>query len=241
MKKTLFALCILFASIFTITSCDPATSTSEGSVQGIYTVDRNFLRPEMNDTAYFSVKNIKEHGLKDGDRAYITLGYEIDNYFGPSSAVYYIKSVEAIIPVYGLTAKEEIDATVYSAPVTGLQEILINSDGLLSAMWLFKKYQNINIVYKSNGTEGNFKLSPAGLSGDTVCFTLNAKIEQGNKRMGKLLSFDVSSVASMLTAEEAKKLATFDSIYTKIAIPCDINGTIETKYPFGGKYKNNLK
>ena len=59
MKKTLFALCALFVSIFTITSCDPATSTSEGSFQGIYTVDRSFLRPELNDTAYFSVSEAR--------------------------------------------------------------------------------------------------------------------------------------------------------------------------------------
>ena len=241
MKKILFAFCVLFVSIFAITSCDPATSTYEGYTQGLYTVDRNFVRPEMIDT-FYKVDNLADFGLKSGDRAYITMAYEVDNYFGPSSAKYRIKSVEGKLPVHGLTAASEIDSEKYSSPVSKLQQVLINTE-VASAMWLWKKYQNINVGYYSNGTEGDFKLSPVGLSGDTLCFALNAKIESGKIFMTSLLSYDISSVVNMLPAEDAKKLAALDSIYTKIATRWHdaTNDTIKMMYPFGGKYKNNLK
>lgn len=241
MKKIFFALCVLFVSIIVITSCDKATSTSDGYTQGIYTVDRNFLRPELVDT-FFKVDNVSDFGLKNGDRAYFTVGYDIDNYYGAGAAKYYIKSVDALLPVYGLTASSSIDHSVYSSPISSLERVFINTE-VASAMWLWKKFQNISVGYYSNGTEGDFKLSPVGLSGDTLCFALNAKIEDGEKFMTKILSYDVSSVTNMLPAEEIKKLSSLDSIYTQISLRWydSNNDTIKTMYPFGGKYKNYLK
>ncbi len=240
MKKILFALCTLFVFIFAFTSCDSAESTSEGYIQGLYTIDRNFVRPELKDTVYYKVKNIGEHGLQDGDRAYLTLGYEIDNYTG--MAEYYIKSVEGIIPVSGLTAAADIDTEIYSSPIIGLRKVLINTE-VASAMWLWKNFQNISIDYRSNGAEGDFKLSPVKLEGDTLCFALNAKIEDGDKYITKLLSFDISSAANMLPDEEKDKLVALDSIYTKITTLWydEYNDTTRIAEPFGGKYKNCFK
>jgi hypothetical protein len=241
MKKNLFALCALFVFIFATTSCDEATSTSEGYFQGLYTVDRNFLRPEMIDT-FYKVDNIVEFGLKNGDRAYITLAYEYDNYYGPANTKYYIKSVDKIVPVYGLTALSDIDTSDYSYPIFSLEKIFLNNY-MSGAMWLWKNFQNVNIGYYSNGTEGDFKLSPVKLSGDTLCFALNAKIENGEKYKTKFLSFDITSAVNILPAEEAEKLVKLDSIYTQISTLWhdEDNDTVKVMYPFGGKYKNCFK
>lgn len=245
MKKNLFTLCTLLVFIFTFISCDNATSTSGGSTQGIYTVDRNFIRPELIDT-FYKIDNIANFDLKDGDRAYLTVAYEFDNYFGPSSAKYSIKSVEGKLSVDGLTAASEIDKEIYTSPIFAPQEVLINiinNDVAKSASWLWKNYQNISFIYKSNGTEGDFKLSPMGLSGDTLCFALNAKIEEGDKYMTKILSFDISEAPNMLSVEDKDKLVALDYIYTKISTIWydEENDTTKIMYPFVGKYKNYFK
>lgn len=245
MKKNLLTLCTLFVSIFAFISCDNATSTSSGSIQGIYTVDRNFIRPELIDT-FYKIDNITNFGLKNGDRAYLTVAYEYDNYFGPSSAKYSIKSVDSKLPVDGLTADSEIDKEIYSSPIIAPQEVFINitNNGVVkSAGWLWKNYQNISIIYKSNGTEGDFKLSPVGLSGDTLCLALNAKIEDGDKYMAKILSFDISEASNMLSAEDKNKLVAFDYIYTKISTIWydEKNDTTKIMYPFVGKGINCFK
>ena len=78
------------------------------------------------------------------------------------------------------------------------------------------------------------------MSGDTLCFVLNSKIIAGDKPMAKLLSFDVSAAASMLSADDAEKLFSLDSICTKITTKVDIVSEDKVKELFigGGKYKN---
>jgi hypothetical protein len=58
--------------------------------------------------------------------------------------------------------------------------------------------------------------------------------------MAKLLSFDVSAAASMLSADDAEKLSSLDSICTKITTKVDIVSEDKVKELFigGGKYKN---
>ena len=236
MKKNLFVLFfagILFFS-FAMTACDDATSASNGYSQGIYTVDRYFLYPEMLDT-FLRVDNISDFDLKDGDRAYLTLAYEYDNYLGASKARYYIKSVEAVLPVSGLTAAGDVDESIYSSSILGWNPL-----AKYGGMWFWKKYQNLSVVYYSNGNEGDFKLSPVKLSGDTLCFDLNAKIEDGDKVVSSILMFDVSSAANMLPAEDAEKLVELDSIYMQVALRWRPEGvdTVRVMYPTMGKYKN---
>ena len=234
MKKNIFVFCTLLVSIFATISCDHATSVSEGYVQGLYTVDRNFLYPEMVDT-FYKVDNISDFGLQDGDRAYITLAYEVDNYFGPTMAKYYIKSVEGKVPVSALSAKEDVDASEYSSAILGFR-----SKALYGWGWLWNKYQNVSVAYYSNGSLGDFKLTPKGLSGDTLCFALNAKIEDGDEYVEHLMSFDVSSFVDILSADEAAKLYALDSLNTKLTFRWydEEKDSVKIRSIVPGKYKN---
>lgn len=234
MKKNIFVFCTFLLSIFAVVSCDNATSVSEGYLQGLYTVDRNFLRPEMVDT-FYKVDNVADFGLVDGDRAYITLAYEIDNYFGPSMAKYRIKSVEGKIPVSGLTAAGDVDASEYSSAILGFRE-----KPMYGWVWLWNKYQNVSVTYYSNGSLGDFKLTPAGLSGDTLCFALNAKIEAGDEYVEQLMSFDVSSYVDILSADDAAKLIALDSLNTKLTFRWydERNDTVKVRSIVSGKFKN---
>lgn len=234
-----FVLLAMLATTF-LTSCDNAHSTSKGYTQGIFTVDRNFLYPENIDTFYTMKKEeIASFGLKDGDRAIITLGYDIDNTVGPKFAKWYIKSVDEKLPVYSLTPIADVDKDVFSSAIAGIGPMPI-----YGSHWMWKGFQNIYVGYYSNGSFGNFKLSPAGMSGDTICFTLNSQIPAGEEPMKQFLTFDIKSVASMLSEDDAVKLSGLDSVYTKITTKVEILGnngsTVKEMSLSGGKYKRTF-
>lgn len=243
MKKSIFifsfSLLAIFATTF-FTSCDEANSTSKGHIQGIFTVDRNFLYPENVDTFYTLKKEeVASFGLNDGDRAIITLGYNVDNTVGPKYAKWYIKSVEEKLPVYNLTPMADVDKDVFSSAIAGVGPM-----PLYGSHWLWKGFQNIYVGYYSNGSFGNFRMSPVGLSGDTICFSLNSQIPAGDEPMKQLLTFDIKSVASMLSAEDAEKLSKLDSVCTKITTKVEIYGsegsTVKEMSISGGKYKRTF-
>lgn len=238
----LLASCLLaiFATTF-VTSCDEINSTTKGYTQEIYTVDRNFLRPENLDTFYTIKKDeIASFGLNDGDRAIISLGYNYDNTVGATSAQWFIKSVDEKIPVYTLTSGADVDKQVFSSAIAG-----VGPFSMYGSHWMWKGYQNIYVGYYSDGSFGNFKLAPAGMSGDTICFDLYSQIPTGDKPIKHLLSFDIKSVASMLSKEEATQLNELDSVYTKITTKVEFfnndgSTTIRPARIIGGKYKRTF-
>lgn len=243
MRKNIVMLtsCLLaiFAAAF-VTSCDKANSTSDGHTQRIFTVDRNFLRPENVDTFYTIKKSeVESFGLKDGDRAIITLGYKIDNTVGALGAQWYIKSVEEKLPVYALAPAADVDKDVYSSAIAG-----IGLMPLYGSHWMWKGFQNIYIGYYSNGSFGDFKMVPTGMSGDTICFDLYSQIPSGDEPMKQLLTFDIRSVASMMSEEDAEKLASLDSVCTKITTNVELfsnEGSYIKKMSIGGgKYRRTF-
>ena len=238
MKKNLLFFCTLFFSIIAMVSCDHVTSGSKGTMQGLFTVDRNFLYPEMIDT-FYKAENVADFDLKTGDRVYLTLSYEYDNYYGPLMAKYRVKSVDGKATTNVLTAAQEVDEAIYSSSIASLLPVLVDGE-YNSAMWMWKNYQNICVAYYGNGTPGDFKLSPVGMSGDTLCFALNARIEDGNKTTTELLSFDISSAVDILPADDVNKLTELDSIYTKITLRWydAKNNAVKIMSPAAGKYKN---
>ena len=243
MKKNfvILASCLLaiFATTF-VTSCDKAHSTSKGYTQGIFTVDRNFLRPENSDTFYTVKKDeVASFGLKDGDRAIITLGYDIDNTIGAIGARWFIKSVEEKIPAYALSADADVDKEAFSSAIAGVGPM-----PLYGSHWMWKGLQNIYVGYYSNGSFGNFKMTPAGMSGDTICFNLYSQIPAGDEPVKQLLTFDIKSVASMLSEDDAARLNKLDSVYTKITTQVEFfnntGSTIKKASISGGKYKRTF-
>ena len=233
MKKN-FILLLSLVLGFVFVACDKATSTSDGRIEGIFTVSGNILYPECVDT-FYRVDNMSEFDIKNGDRALMTLGYEIDNLVGAKFARWYIKSVNEVLPSAVLTPVADVDTDIYSSAIAG-----VGNFPKYGAYWMWRNIQNMYIGYYSDGSQGDFKLSPVKMSGDTLCFVLNSKIIAGDKPMAKLLSFDVSAAASMLSADDAEKLSSLDSICTKITTKVDIVSEDKVKELFigGGKYKN---
>ncbi len=235
MKKNLVFLLSLVLG-FMFVACDKATSTTDGRVEGIFTVSGNFLHPECVDT-FYRVDNMAEFDIKNGDRALITLGYEIDNLVGAKFARWYIKSVDQILPAAALKPLADVDAAIYSSAIAG-----VGNYPKYGAYWVWNNIQNIYVGYYSDGQRGEFMLSPVKMSGDTLCLVLNSKIAAGEKPMAELLSFDLSSAASMLSAADAEKLASLDSICTKITTKVDIVSEDKVKELSigGGKYKKGF-
>ena len=233
MKKN-FVLLLSLVLGFMFSACDKATSTSDGRIEGIFTVSGNFVYPECVDT-FYRVDNMSEFDLKNGDRALMALGYEIDNLVGAKFARWYIKSVNEILPAAALTPVDAVDTSIYSSAIAG-----VGSYPKYGAYWMWGKIQNMYIGYYSDGQQGDFKLSPVKMSGDTLCFVLNSRIVAGDTPMAKLLSYDVTTAASMLSADDVEKLTSLDSICTKITTKVDIVSEDKVKELFigGGKYKN---
>ena len=234
----LFLLTVLSVVMFAAVSCDKAHSTSDGRIQGVYTVYGNTLLPERTDT-FYTVGNMREFDLKHGDRAIITLAYEIDNLVGAQFAKWSIQSVDEKLVTHSLTPKGDVDATEYSSVIDGPADW---SFFMYGKYWLWNKYQNFYIQYYSDGTKGDFKLSPVGMSGDTLCFELNSKFVAGDKANVELLTFDGSDAYSMLSTEEAAKLLAADSIYTKITTKVNLveQDTVVMYTYGGGKYKKTF-
>lgn len=236
MKKVVI-FCAVALSLFFSVSCDESNSTQDGYIQGIYTIDRNFVYPEMQDT-FYKVNNLADFDLKTGDRAILSVGYKIDNVVGARHAEWYIKDVIEKIEVSKLTSWENVDTTLYSSA------IISPLDYFYGKYWMWNKYQNIYLGYYSDGSDGDFLMSPIGLSGDTLCLKLSSKIVNGNTPKTRLLSFDLSSVCSMLSDEDSLKLISLDSIYTEITTKVDLlyydSLVIKDMYFPGGKYKNNF-
>ena len=232
----LFLSVVLVVLMFATMSCDKAHSTSDGSIQGIYTVYGNGLMPEQTDT-FYAVSNMKDFDLEHGDRAIITLGYEIDNLMGAGFAKWYIKSVDKMINTMPLTPLQSVDTVLYSSGIAGVGDF-----PMYGSHWMWKKFQSVYVGYYGNGNEGDFKLSPVKMSGDTLCFVLNSKFVAGDVPTAQLLSFDISNAVSMLSSTDAAKLLSLDSICTKITTKVDIvaSDKVLNLSIGGGKYKKQF-
>lgn len=78
---------------------------------------------------------------------------------------------------------------------------------------------------------------------DTLCLTLLAKIEDGEKPASQLLSFDLASALSLMSVSEQGLLAGKDTLRTKVMMryydaPAD---TVYTAEIFGGKCVNPFR
>ncbi len=252
MKKSIVFLFSAFVALFFVSiSCDDANSTSDGTIQGIFTVNRNFLYPEMQDSFYrVDPGDISAFDLNEGDRAFMTLQYEIDNTMGSAFAKWSLKSVEEKLSVSALTAIADVDTVEFSSPVVGLSEMLVatpspvvQSDLVIAADWYWNKKQNFNLFFYGNGSVGDFQFSPMGVSKDTLCFALNSKIAKGDEPTIQLVTFDLSNVRTMLSAKDAGLLAELDSfcinVTTKVLDP-DKNVVKILTFSNGKKYKNDL-
>lgn len=219
-----------------VISCDDATDTTEGYTKALFTIGNNTVFPEMVDTFYV-VNNIETMGLKNGDRALLRLDYFVDNVVGMKGAKYEIGEVYEVYPVYDIVDANSIDRNEYTSALTGL---ISSSYG---AVWAWNGYQNLNVVYKNDGTEPEFKMVMTGYDNDTLRLSLLSKMTEGEKENAKFICFDLKSVVPMLNTEQLNKILNADTLNTKITMNHfdSQEETVIERTIIGGKIANPFK
>lgn len=241
MKKIIGIFATVAFMAFAIVSCEDPENTTDGYIEGLFTIHGHHVIPETSDTMYY-VNNMNEFGLKTGERGIMRIKYEYDSFMGPLTAKWEIGKVYSLIPTRTLTAASEIDEAEmdsYFADVYNF--VAYNNYGYA---WVWKNIQNINVIYYTDGSkEPDFRMSADGFANDTLKLHLWAgNITDGDNKIGELLSFDISNAASMLDEAERSQLVLPDTIYTTITADFGVDkNEIERATIYTGKCANPYK
>lgn len=212
--KKIISFVTSLSLFFCLLSCDNATHTSDGYIEGIFTVDFNgkgwLLQPELADTSYY-VSSIAGFDLQDGDRGVMRLNYKYDYVYGASTATWNVENVIDIIPEHTLTPRADVDTVAYSSAIAGIDYYYA-----YSPVWLWNKKQNINVMYQ--GSDASFVMSPIGFEGKRLQLELRANVEEGEKYNTQLLTYDMSNLSSLLGDEDKKLLQSLDTLHTDIYV-----------------------
>lgn len=234
MKRFFCGLITFSAMLAGFVSCDNATNTTEGYYEGIFTINGKRVIPELTDTFYIVNETM---GLDDGDRALMRLNYFIDNAYGTAAAKWSIGTVYEKNQVDDIVSAQSVSPDEYTSAISGIYE------GYYGAAWAWLKYQNLNIVYKSDGSEPLFKMVADNFENDTLYLSLHAKITNGDNTNQKLLCYDITSALRWLDSDKQAEMLTADTLNTKIMMKYydQEEETVKEGTIIGGKAVNPFK
>ena len=214
--KIIKKLISVFSAISIITvaliSCDDANNTTEGYIEGLYTVWGKTVMPELEDTFYVT-ENVGTFGLKSGDRGVMRVKYFVDNVLGPKKAVWEIDEVRGLVETYPLTSATQLDSAEYSSPFVGITPF-----ATYGSAWAWNKLQNLYAVYYTDGSDARFAMTPTGFAKDTLSLMLYADINDGETMQAQLLTFDLASALPLLDSKQQQDAMQPDTIVTKMSM-----------------------
>ena len=214
MRRFFYASFIAIATLFSIVSCElfgPATNTTEGYIEGIFTIKAKTAVPELTDTFYY-LSNFDNFDLKQGDRGFMRIKYHFDTFYGASTATWELDKVISEIPTNAMTAPTDIDSAKMSSHINGVDFIY----GFYEPVWIWDNKQNINVVYYTSGKLGEFQMSPTGVINDTLHLRLWSNIDSGKIGAASLVTFDLLQAKELLSEEELNALSKLDTLHTRI-------------------------
>ena len=214
MRRFFYASFIAIATLFSIVSCElfgPATNTTEGYIEGIFTIKAKTAVPELTDTFYY-LSNFNNFDLKQGDRGFMRIKYHFDTFYGASTATWELDKVISEIPTNAMTAPADIDSAKMSSHINGVDFIY----GIYEPVWIWDNKQNINVVYYTSGKLGEFQMSPTGVINDTLHLRLWSKIDSGKIGAASLVTFDLLQAKELLSEEDLNALSKLDTLHTRI-------------------------
>ena len=213
MRRLFYGFFATASILFTITSCElfgPATNTTEGYIEGIYTIKAKTVVPELSDTFYY-ISNFDDFDLQQGERAFMRVTYNFDTYYGPRTATWKIDKIINKIETSELTAPADIDQEKMSSHINGVNFLFA-----YEPVWIWDNKQNINVVYYTKKNAGEFKMSPIGIINDTLHLRLWSDIEKGELGASSLCTFDLSNVDELLNEADRETLSKLDTLHTRI-------------------------
>ncbi len=238
MKKFIGSIAAMAIMAISFASCEDPKNTTDGYIEGLYTIKGYHVVPENSDTMYY-VDNVNDFQLKTGDRGIMRIKYKYDSFMGPITAKWEIGKIYDIIKTRRLTPAAEIDATQMNSYFADVYPFVAYDN--YGYAWIWNNIQNINVIYHTDGsTEPDFRMSVEGFANDTLKLHLWAgNINDGDNKIAELLSFDISDAGTMLNETERNIFANTDTIFTTVTTHFGTNiNEIEEATIYTGKCAN---
>ena len=208
MKKNLFALVCVVASLMSLTSCfEPVGYSYNSTFSRIVTINRDKSPLELvadYSNEKFKLDNLTMpeqlslFDLQDSERAFVTINLQVDNMYKEHWTLVEGKALR-VIPVWNQALPEGASIN----PLSGLQNYQVESAWSYPATWIAGNYVNISPVIQSAG-RGTYYLQPNTVYGDTLRFDIAAAYTPIEKEelIADFINFDLRTLTDTLDADE---------------------------------------
>lgn len=171
-----------------IIGCDnpEASMLHQGTFENVFDVKDGLLCPAFSEDQY-SVANLTEAGLRNGDRAYLRLAYVYDEYAMPTP---YMNVVECYtkVPFLSMSKKRSFKKELYNSLLAGIAPIyFFTVNGQVSSeaatyIWADDATQNVAVRYDKDYV-GEFKMTLDSVRESVAFFRLYANLSPANGRV----------------------------------------------------------
>ena len=188
MKNKFLNLLFFFAVGVGIAGCDdPEVSMfHQGVFENVFDVKMGSICPAFSDDEY-TVNNLSEMGLREGDRAYLKVSYVYDVYSMPTPYMN-IEECYTKVPFLSMSKKGSFDKKLFNSPLAGIAPIyFFTIDGQVSSeaatyIWADDATQNVAVRYDKNYV-GEFKMTLDSVRESVAFFRLYANLSPANGRV----------------------------------------------------------
>lgn len=210
-KKRLFPLVCVVASLMSLTSCfEPAGYSYNATFSRIVTIDRSKSPLELvadYSNERFKLDNLtmpeqlSKYGLQDAERAFVTINLQVDNTYKQTFTFVEGKAL-TVYPVWNKSVPENASIN----PLSGLQNFQVETAWSYPTVWVAGSYVNIAPMIQSLGS-GTYYLQPNTVYGDTLRFDIKAAYIPTDKEeyVADFVNFDLRTLTDTLEADEATR------------------------------------
>ncbi|MBO7267828.1 MAG: hypothetical protein J6V12_08720 [Bacteroidaceae bacterium] len=208
MKKNLFALVCVVASLMSLTSCLEETGYSYNSTfSRIVTINRDKSPLELvadcsNEKFKLDNLTVPEQlslfELQDAERAFVTINLQVDNAYKEHWTLVEGKALK----VSAIWNQQLPDGASIN-PLSGLQNYQVETSWSYPTTWIAGNYVNISPIIQSAG-RGTYYLQPYTVYGDTLRFDIAAAytpIKEENY-IADFINFDLRTLTDTTAADE---------------------------------------
>ena len=211
MKKNLFALVCVVASLMSLTSCLEEPGYSYNSTfSRIVTINRDKSPLELvadYTGEKFKLGNLtmpeqlSKYDLQDADRAFVTINLQVDNSYKEQWTLEDGEPIK-VNPIWNKQLPENGNFN----PMSALQNYQVDPSWSYPTVWIAGTYVNISPVIRSVG-RGAYYLQPNTVYGDTLRFDIKAAYTPTDKKeyVADFVNFDLRTLTDTLEADEATR------------------------------------
>ncbi len=188
MKNKFFYQLLAVAAIIGFAACSnpEASMLHQGTFENVFDVKEGSICPAFSEDKY-SVENLSAMGLRNGDRAYLRVGYVYDEYAMPTPYMN-IEECYTKVPFSSMIKKRDLDKKLFNSPLKGIAPIyFFTINGQVSSepvtyIWADDETQNVAVRYDKEYI-GEFKMTLDSVRESVAFFRLYANLSPANGRI----------------------------------------------------------